>query len=72
VIPSARLSNAPGDSDLSRRDGRLLGFFFSVSIKNVFLLYSPPFFSSEFFFFSLHSFLPKFIYLFFLEWAYKN
>ena len=43
VIPSARLSNAPGVSDLSRRDGRLLGrylFFLSLSFLFSFLFFS--------------------------------
>ena len=43
VIPSARLSNAPGVSDLSRRDGRLLGryfsFFFLLSLSLFFFLF---------------------------------
>ena len=52
VIPSARLSNAPGVSDLSRRDGRLLGRYFSYSFFP-FLFFSFlfffPFFLSVFF-----------------------
>ena len=53
VIPSARLSNAPGVSDLSRRDGRLSGRYFSF----FFFFFFPSFsFSSSFFFFLLFLF----------------
>ena len=47
VIPSARLSNAPGVSDLSRRDGRLLGRYFLFLFCVVF----PSIFSLVFFLF---------------------
>ena len=53
VIPSARLSNAPGVSDLSRRDERLLGryFFFFPFLSYLFFLSVHFFFFFSFFFF---------------------
>jgi len=72
VIPSARLSNAPGLGTLTFHGGmagweaaRLFSFLFQF-YKSLFLLFFfPHFFFLRVFFFSLHSFLPKFIYLFF-------
>ena len=55
VIPSARLSNAPGVSDLSRRDGRLLGrYYFFPARRSIFLSFSLffSFFSKYFCFLS--------------------
>ena len=65
VIPSARLSNAPGVSDLSRRDGRLLGRYCFPSLSSSSSSFFFLFFFFVFLFFSHRFFLFYFCLIFF-------